>query len=263
MKKLYIGGVSYSTTNESLAAAFRESGVVYSVEIRMDAMTGRSKGFGFVEMESESEVKAAIEMWNGKELDGRRLTVTLAKPRKQRPELDWNVVQAGDSQLANNENERLLTEFLCDRPFIETTNSVSIAFMKYLQAHPMDLKKINRRRFEELIAEIWSGFGYSVELTQPTCDGGIDVIAVRKNIVEERYLIECKRPDIGNCVGILPVRALYGVLVDDGATKAILATTGHFSKEAIIFFNDHKWRMESRNFEGVMEWLKEYLHRKA
>ncbi len=85
MKKLYVGGVSYSTTEQGLSDAFSKAGEVASVAIIMDKMTGRSKGFGFVEMTTDEGAKAAIEMWNGKELDGRKLTVNEARPREERP----------------------------------------------------------------------------------------------------------------------------------------------------------------------------------
>ena len=85
MKKLYVGGISYNTTENSLSSAFAKAGEVSSVAIITDKMTGRSKGFGFVEMASEDGAKAAIEMWNGKELDGRKLTVNEARPREERP----------------------------------------------------------------------------------------------------------------------------------------------------------------------------------
>ena len=85
MKKLYVGGVSYSTSEKGLSDAFSKAGEVASVAIIMDKMTGRSKGFGFVEMANEEGAKAAIEMWNGKELDGRKLTVNEARPREERP----------------------------------------------------------------------------------------------------------------------------------------------------------------------------------
>jgi len=82
-KKLYVGGISYNTQNDGLKAAFAQAGNVVSATIIMDRMSGRSKGFGFVEMSTEEEAKAAIELWNGKELDGRTLTVSEARPPKQ------------------------------------------------------------------------------------------------------------------------------------------------------------------------------------
>ena len=83
-KKLYVGGISYATTNDGLKKAFEEVGEVTSATIIMDKMTGRSKGFGFVEMTSDSEADAAIAKWNGAELDGRKLTVNEARPMEPR-----------------------------------------------------------------------------------------------------------------------------------------------------------------------------------
>lgn len=86
--KLYVGGLPYSTTEDELRDAFAQAGNVVSSAIIMDKMSGRSRGFGFIEMETESEMQAAIELWNGKELNGRRLTVNEARPREERPRRD-------------------------------------------------------------------------------------------------------------------------------------------------------------------------------
>ena len=83
-KKLYVGGLPYSTTQEELKDAFSKAGAVSSVSIIMDKMTGRSRGFGFVEMEQDGDAETAIEMWNGKDFDGRKLTVNEAKPMEAR-----------------------------------------------------------------------------------------------------------------------------------------------------------------------------------
>jgi len=83
--KLYIGGISYNTTDDGLRDAFAQSGTVTSATVIMDRMSGRSKGFGFVEMSTPEEAQKAIEMWNGKELDGRTLTVNVARPQTDRP----------------------------------------------------------------------------------------------------------------------------------------------------------------------------------
>ena len=82
-KKLYVGGISYTTTDDGLRKAFEQAGTVVSASILMDRMTGRSRGFGFVEME-DADASKAIDMWNGKELDGRTLTVNEARPREER-----------------------------------------------------------------------------------------------------------------------------------------------------------------------------------
>ncbi len=83
--KLYVGGLPYSTTQDELRDAFSKAGTVTSSSIIMDKMTGRSRGFGFVEMESDSDAQKAIEMWNGQDFDGRKLTVNEAKPLEARP----------------------------------------------------------------------------------------------------------------------------------------------------------------------------------
>ena len=83
--KLYVGGLPYSTTQDELQEAFAKAGAVVSASIIMDKMTGRSRGFGFVEMSSDSDAQAAIEMWNGKDFGGRKLTVNEAKPLEARP----------------------------------------------------------------------------------------------------------------------------------------------------------------------------------
>ena len=83
--KLYVGGLSYNTTQDSLTQAFAQAGNVKEASVVTDKMTGRSRGFGFVEMDTEEAAQAAIELWNGKELDGRTITVNEARPREERP----------------------------------------------------------------------------------------------------------------------------------------------------------------------------------
>lgn len=84
-KKLYVGNLSYNVSNDELNAMLSEFGSVQSAEVIMDRETGRSKGFGFVEMSSDAEANAAIEALNGKDMGGRALTVNEAKPREERP----------------------------------------------------------------------------------------------------------------------------------------------------------------------------------
>ena len=83
-KKLYVGNLSYNTSDSDLEQLFAAHGTVQSVQIIMDRDTGRSKGFGFVEMGSDAEAQAAIQALNGKEIEGRALTVNEAKPREER-----------------------------------------------------------------------------------------------------------------------------------------------------------------------------------
>ena len=84
-KKLYVGNLSYSIRDNDLQQAFGEYGVVTSAKVMMERETGRSKGFGFVEMGTDAEALAAIEGMNGQQLDGRALTVNEARPMEPRP----------------------------------------------------------------------------------------------------------------------------------------------------------------------------------
>jgi cold-inducible RNA-binding protein len=88
--KLYVGGIPYRTTEDEMRTAFEEAGTVVSASIISDRMTGRSRGFGFVEMASEAEAQAAIDRWDGKEFDGRMLSVSMARPQGDRPPRDNN-----------------------------------------------------------------------------------------------------------------------------------------------------------------------------
>ena len=83
--KLYVGGIPYTTQEDTLREYFSPAGKVLSAVIIMDKMSGRSKGFGFVEMETEEEANKAIEMFNDKEFEGRNLTVNIARPMEARP----------------------------------------------------------------------------------------------------------------------------------------------------------------------------------
>lgn len=84
-KKLYVGNLSYDMTEDALKDTFSQAGTVESAIIIKDKMSGRSKGFGFVEMSTDEEAQKAIEMLNGKELGGRALTVNEARPMEERP----------------------------------------------------------------------------------------------------------------------------------------------------------------------------------
>jgi RNA recognition motif-containing protein len=84
--KLYVGNLSYNTTDEDLRVLFTQSGTVKSVEVIKDRDSGRSKGFAFVEMSTQAEVESAIKAFNGYSLDSRQLKVSIARPREERPQ---------------------------------------------------------------------------------------------------------------------------------------------------------------------------------
>jgi cold-inducible RNA-binding protein len=88
--KLFVGGLSFNTSDDTLSQGFAPYGTVVSATVVRDRDTGRSKGFGFVEFETEEEGKAAVAALDGKEFDGRSISVSEARPREERPRRDFN-----------------------------------------------------------------------------------------------------------------------------------------------------------------------------
>ena len=82
--RLYVGSLPYSTTDDQMKTHFSQAGTVVSASVIIDKMSGRSKGFGFVEMGSAEEAQKAIEMFDGKEMDGRTIVVNVARPMEAR-----------------------------------------------------------------------------------------------------------------------------------------------------------------------------------
>ena len=92
-KKLYVGNLSYTTNDASLRDAFAQAGTVTEASVIINRQTNQSRGFGFITMETDEESDSAINMWNGKELDGRKIIVNEARPpeaRQDRPRREWN-----------------------------------------------------------------------------------------------------------------------------------------------------------------------------
>lgn len=90
MKKLFVGNLPYKTGDTELKEMFSEAGEVAEAIIIMDKERGLSKGFGFVTMNDDAQAEAAIQMWNGKEVEGRALTVNEARPQENRPRTGGN-----------------------------------------------------------------------------------------------------------------------------------------------------------------------------
>lgn len=89
-QNLFVGSLAYATTDETLQAHFEQIGPVASARVITDRDSGRSKGFGFVQYQNSDDNQKAVDELNGKELDGRAITVSLARPREERPRRDFN-----------------------------------------------------------------------------------------------------------------------------------------------------------------------------
>lgn len=125
--------------------------------------------------------------------------------------------------------------------------------------NPREWLELGSRRFEEILAKIWTGLGWQTFLTPPTRDGGFDIRAIRDaNGICLCYLVEAKayRPD--RPVGIATVRHLYGVVERERATHGVIATTSTFTRDAIMEAEAMKYRLTLADFRRVLDWLQEY-----
>ncbi len=134
--------------------------------------------------------------------------------------------------------------------------TVNDELIKYLQAHPKELYKLKPRQFEELICEILRNFGWEVELTKATRDGGYDIFAISKDITgaKSSWLIECKKHAERNKVGIDIVRSLCGVKNDLKVANAMIATTSFFSSDVMNTKNS-RYDLELVDYNGIINWL--------
>lgn len=131
--------------------------------------------------------------------------------------------------------------------------------IRELSLRPRRLFDISPRKFEEIIAELFFRAGYEVELTAQTRDGGRDIIALSRRMdVPLRLLIECKRYAPHNKVGLALVQRLFGVKLAESASKAILATTSTFTRDAQVFARSHLWDLDLKDHNGVVAWLRKY-----
>jgi hypothetical protein len=144
---------------------------------------------------------------------------------------------------------------------LDIASVIDEKLIAYFRRHPHRIKELTPRQFEELICEIVDGFGWKAKLTSQTADGGYDILALDHHGLRNKYLIECKRYT-ERPVGIVPVRALLGVTTHEKATKGILVTTSRFTKGARELFDEHEWRLEGRDFQGLLEWLELYQRAK-
>lgn len=104
--KLYVGNLAYSTTEEDLRKLFTQAGTVASVALIKDRETGRSKGFAFVEMSSQSEVEQAIKLFHGTDFNERPLTVNIARPKEERPSTGYNSRPQGNNYQDRNRRNK-------------------------------------------------------------------------------------------------------------------------------------------------------------
>ena len=129
--------------------------------------------------------------------------------------------------------------------------------IKYIKNKQDLIFKISSRQFEELIADILKNFGWDVELTAATKDGGYDIFAISKDLsgMKSSWIIECKKYRRDRKVGIEAARSLYSVKNEMKVSNAIIATTSTFTK-GVHDFSASRYDFSLRDYDGIMEWLK-------
>jgi len=140
-------------------------------------------------------------------------------------------------------------------PLIKKIDYFDPAIYEVIKKEPSLLKTMDWRLFEEMLADILRRFKYSVELTKATKDGGIDIIAIKKdeNFGMHKYLLQAKR--YTDAVQVSPVRELLFLHDEYKATKSCLATTARFTSGAWNLAENHKWKMELKDQQGILEWI--------
>jgi restriction endonuclease Mrr len=136
---------------------------------------------------------------------------------------------------------------------------INTELKRYLNKHPEKLYDLSPRKFEELIASILEDFGFDVELTQATRDGGSDIIAyIRNAVCEYLTLVECKKYAPDNKVGVGIIREITGVHHLKRATKSIIVTTSYFSPDAEKEAKQFEHQLSLKDYDAIKEWLRRY-----
>jgi len=143
---------------------------------------------------------------------------------------------------------------------IQCIFAISDALIEYFHRHPQEMRTMQPRLFEKLVAELIADQGFEVELTQQTRDGGYDIVAVKHDLSATKHLIECKRYAEDRPVGVGEVRALYGVVTSQNASKGIIVTTSRLSRDSTKEVDKHLGKNE---FNDLKEWILDYLKRKS
>lgn len=164
----------------------------------------------------------------------------------------------GVEDVAEKSCSALALQLASTHPFIYT--DIETEILAYFGRYPELLFSLPSRKFEELIASLFHKNGFDIELTPEARDGGVDIIAVRRDDLcgGSLNLIECKRYLPPNTVGIGVVQRLYGVVEQHKATKGIIVKTSSFTKDAKEAAELSKHRLVLNNYSNLTSWLKAF-----
>jgi hypothetical protein len=272
--QLFMGNLPFSATNESLSELFDRFGEIVFITVHHDRDTGRSRGFGFIELAPEEAGLSAMAALDGAIVDGRRVAVS---PRRRRPEtdaaepIDLTTVRSGsvdEATLVDALTPLLLGRpidslFLSEpdpRPMLVGYNQrfVSDDLIRRLARTPELMFGLTPRAFEELCAGLMDRTGFEhIVLTGRGPDGGVDIWATRPDPAgRSLYAVQCKRLTRGK-VPRSTLQQMYGILHDRRASRAIVTTTTGFSRPAREWHKGNAFQVGLLDFDGMHKWLRD------
>jgi RNA recognition motif-containing protein len=242
--KYFVGNISLNTDKQGLAAYFAQYGTVFSVSLFRDKK--ETKSTAFITMDDQNTIveKGA----HNSELDGRSIYIDLKRPLE--------ILDEGAS----------FFEYLTDTPspIFKINGYISLELFKLIKDNPPYIFEISGRKFEELVAQIVESFGYKVELTKHTRDGGKDIIATLKGEKNESFYIECKKHSPNNLIDVSIIRQFHSVLMLDEINKGIIATSSYFTRDSKLLIERIKSTgcfIETKDNNCVHNWIDIYLDR--
>lgn len=140
-------------------------------------------------------------------------------------------------------------------PIASAIRVIDANLLGRIWTNPDELYALDPLDFESLVAELFAVHGFAVELTKRSRDGGVDIFAVRRDIVSSLYVVQCKRYRAERRVEVAEVRRLLGVRADLGATKAVIATTSQFTAPARQLEQRHRWELELKDHDELAHLL--------
>lgn len=145
------------------------------------------------------------------------------------------------------------------KPVISNLKDVELALIQELASNPKLMHELNPEVFEKLVAELMAGKGWDVEWTGRTKNTGVDVIAIRTDElgINSRFLVECKRYNKFNKVGVELVRTLYGSVMSEKANGGIMVTTSKYQSGALKFASDTQI-LHTKDYDDLCDWVRSY-----
>lgn len=154
------------------------------------------------------------------------------------------------------------SESIADSVLIKL-NEISRKLLESIAIKPELMYKLSPRKFEELIAKLLEDDGFNVQLTSKSRDGGRDIFAsLSLPVGKILTLVECKKWSANKKVSVQPIRSLYGILMSERATNAMLVTTSTFTKPAADFIKSVKYQMSLKDYDDIKFWLNKYKYLK-